>query len=274
MFHVPLPPHLTQQQQQQRRSSASSPFEAESNLIAATTNVNNVSTKNGNDNNSNIMVSASSESKYPSLSGVSLESLTPSAPPMEQSAEDDQKDVPTDLKKMGIRFKKVPVKATDSVMSIAVRNGISDTELRRFNRKLMFDYCDFVDFVWIPINPNMAINQTPVNIGDDDKNKKYFTMKQFCASTGSTEIEAQFYLDENNYDLKVAMKKYKDDLQWEEQHVQKKAASVAASNKVENKPLIPATSSSASLVSNASSVNSTPTAPSSNLLTSCCGTHE
>ena len=49
-----------------------------------------------------------------------------------------------------VRVLKVPVKPTDSVVSIAVRYGVSVSDLRRFNRRLIYDYCHFVDHVLVP----------------------------------------------------------------------------------------------------------------------------
>jgi len=62
-----------------------------------------------------------------------------------------QSDTPPQCSDPKISFIKVPVKPSDSVMSVAVRHGVSEAELRQYNRGLyIWDYCDFVTHVWIP----------------------------------------------------------------------------------------------------------------------------
>lgn len=227
MFHVPLPEHLVQKS---RRESVLDNNDIDSE-VARRSSINQKQQQQQTLGEPDSPVEGETL-KYPKLSQLSLSSVkSPQNTTTEDNKYSSQDDVPEPLRKLGIRFKKVPVKPTDSVISIAVRNGISDHDLRRFNRKLIFDYCEFVEFVWVPENPNM-VDQAVAPQVTDEANRKYLARRQFCMQTGAEENEASFYLDESNFDVKKAINQWNDDMKWErEQQSLRLRPTAAARNK-------------------------------------------
>eukprot|EP00455_Lapot_gusevi_P011236 TRINITY_DN15172_c0_g1_i1.p1 TRINITY_DN15172_c0_g1~~TRINITY_DN15172_c0_g1_i1.p1 ORF type:complete len:157 (-),score=32.60 TRINITY_DN15172_c0_g1_i1:134-604(-) len=108
-----------------------------------------------------------------------------------------------------------PVQEGDTLTRLAVRYGVSQATIKRFNQfQLLGEHLDHVRTVRIPRSPNA---QPPPPASSDQDNHQYRLVKLFCQTTGGTEAEARFYLTEADWQMKAAVQEFREDRAWEEQ---------------------------------------------------------
>jgi len=135
----------------------------------------------------------------------------------------------------GVEFIRHQVKPSDDLTVLAIRYGTTESEIRRYNRRVVFDSLENVlfDFILIPIDGNEVRrgntfpDQRPEEQIKVDKqvDEKYMKMRCFLLHGGpgtkfpqASKLEAEFYLEEGGYVLGKALEQWKDDITWEMTH--------------------------------------------------------
>jgi len=136
-------------------------------------------------------------------------------PKKETEAETDTKGGPPKPSDPNVKFLEYKVRASDDmdVWHLAATYGISVDSIRRYNRRVVFDYLDNVigETIYIPLNVNEG-DHVPRQPEADPKKVAEF---KFVQDTGSSHAEAKFYLEEAEWDVEGALKSYRDDVAWE-----------------------------------------------------------
>jgi len=124
---------------------------------------------------------------------------------------------------------KVTVTEDMSIWAVAVMYGVTPDEIRQFNRNVCFEYLDNVvgETLYIPINIKDGDRPIRKPVEDPKKLAEY----QFCKLTSAPHLEAQFYLDEANWDVEKAVRQYNDDLEWEKKEGNKKESQTKSEQK-------------------------------------------
>jgi len=133
----------------------------------------------------------------------------------ETETETDTKRGPPKPTDPNVKFLEYKVNASDDmdVWHLAATYGVSVDAIRRYNRRVVFDYLDNVigETIYIPLNVNEG-DHVPKQPESDPKKVAEF---KFVKDTGSSHAEAKFYLEEAEWDCEGALKSYHDDVSWE-----------------------------------------------------------
>lgn len=192
------------------------------------------------------------------VSYPSTPSVAPSAPALESraraaAAADAPKPTRPPSLADGTEFIKVPVSSDDSVASVAFRYNMTESELRQYNRQLIFDFCT-VDYVFVPFRPGADPAGLPRNRASELVFKRYLARKAVVAAVGArlSDCEIDFYLDQSDWDAGRALAQIRSDETWEASHraaaaaeataaaaeFERDAATATASVTLENAPLL------------------------------------
>jgi len=185
----------------------------------------------------------------------------------ETETETDTKGGPPKPTDPNIKFLEYKVRASDDmdVWHLAAGYGVSVDAIRRYNRRVVFDYLDNVigETIYIPLNVKEG-DHIPKQPESDPKKVAEF---KFVQDTGSSHAEAKFYLEEAEWDYEGALKSYHDDVAWEKsKESREKAAQLEKLKQQQGTPSekLAAVLAPTSLpTSSTSSSTSLPTSPSS-----------
>jgi len=118
----------------------------------------------------------------------------------------------------GDKFVRHLVDRNESITSLVVKYDTEEDLIRRYNRTMIFDHLDNLhgDFIFIPVQKNWNLQlQLPSNVRDD--RWKQLMIAKFCEHIGKVvkAAEAEFYLDESEWDIVAAAKLWREDESWE-----------------------------------------------------------
>jgi len=139
------------------------------------------------------------------------------------------------------KFHAHKVHPSDTLDGLAVRYNTTVSQIRRYNRRIVFDTLDnvFGDTIFIPRNGEVGI--APVDPKLEEERIKKEKMRAFLFKAGHDchESEAMFYLDENAFDLDKAWKQYQEDKEWEKVHPNPQISSkMTSQQKLEEKKIV------------------------------------
>jgi len=122
------------------------------------------------------------------------------------------------------KFIEYQVRAADDLdlWNVAATYGVRVEDIRRYNRRVVFDYLDNVigETIYIPINVQEG-DHIPKQPESDPKKILEF---KFVAETGTGHAEAKYYLEEANWEYNEAIKSYHEDINWERSQESKEKA--------------------------------------------------
>jgi hypothetical protein len=135
--------------------------------------------------------------------------------PKPEDKTEEKKEGPPKVTDPNMKFLEYKVRATDDldVWNIAATYGVRVEDIRRYNRRVVFDYLDNVigETIYIPINVQEG-DHIPKQPEADPKKIAEF---KFVKDTGCSHAEAKYYLEDAEWDYDNAMKTFRDDVAWE-----------------------------------------------------------
>jgi len=148
--------------------------------------------------------------------------------------EDDKSGGPPKLTDPNVKFLEYKVRASDDMdlWHLAATYGVSPDDIRRYNRRVVFDYLDNVigETIYIPINVKEG-DHIPKQPESDPKKIAEF---KFVHETSCTHAEAKYYLEEADWSYEGALKSFRDDVSWEKSKESRDKA--AQLEKLKNQP--------------------------------------
>jgi len=107
---------------------------------------------------------------------------------------------------------------SETIMGLCVKYDTEEDLLRRYNRTMIFEHLDNLhgDFIYIPVKKNWMLQLTPPTTVRDDRWKRLMITK-FCENIGKSvkNAEAEYYLDEAEWDVEAAGNIWREDDAWE-----------------------------------------------------------
>jgi len=138
------------------------------------------------------------------------------------------------------RFHAHKVHPSDTLDGLAVRYNTTVSQIRRYNRRIVFDTLDnvFGDNIFIPKNGEVGLAPVDPKLEEQRIKKEKIRTFLFRAGHDCHESEAMFYLDENAFDLDTAWKQYQEDKEWEKVHPNPNVSSkMTSQEKLEEKKI-------------------------------------
>lgn len=113
------------------------------------------------------------------------------------------------------------VQKTDDLTDLAVRYGTTISQIRSLNPRVFEQGLDNVmnEVITIPATRSIPTKEDPAVAArlaeHAEINRRAKAMDEFLQITQCPRVEAQFYLDEVEYDLQKALQAYQADVDWE-----------------------------------------------------------
>jgi hypothetical protein len=138
------------------------------------------------------------------------------------------------------KFLRHVVTADSDLYNLAIQYGSSIPEIRRHNRRVVFEYLDNLigEYIHIPVDPSLySLHEKEISHSNNQENLQQqavinreqqaiasflqlshnkLSHKNMTNNNGISSEEAQFYLEDNNYNVSAALSQYFDDLNWEQ----------------------------------------------------------
>jgi len=144
--------------------------------------------------------------------------------PKQEDKDGEVKSNPPKVTDPNTKFIEYKVRASDDLdlWNVAATYGVRVEDIRRYNRRVVFDYLDNVigETIYIPINVQEG-DHIPKQPEADPKKIAEF---KFVKDTGASHAEAKYYLEETNWEYEEAIKTFKDDVNWEKSKESKEKA--------------------------------------------------
>jgi len=119
----------------------------------------------------------------------------------------------------GDKFVRHLVDRSESLTALVIKYDTEEDLVRRYNRTMIFEHLDNLhgEYIYIPVQKNWTIQLVaPVSAPQDDRWKRLMISK-FCDHIGKAvkSVEAEYYLDEADWNIEEAGKIWREDEAWE-----------------------------------------------------------